>query len=234
MSEPGLESKTRDRLLEAAGEEFSRLGFEGATIRSIAKRAKANLASVNYHFRDKETLYEHAVLPAHRKVFPSEPQEEVQGFPPREALRVWIYSMMGHVLGMHSKHAWHHDLILRELLRPTRASEALVREVISPRFACLRSLIFAIRPDLDNRSLNAFCFSVVAQCIFYRTAGDMASRLIGMEAFKHLDLNFLSSHISLLILSGLESACVSGSEEASETATNTRERMNLEESGAER
>ena len=57
---------TKARLLEAAGEEFAEKGFEGATIRSIIERARANIAAVNYHFGDKERLYIQAVIEAHR------------------------------------------------------------------------------------------------------------------------------------------------------------------------
>jgi len=52
----GTQEKRR-RLLEAAGEVFAEHGFKGATIQEISQRASANIASVNYHFRDKETLY---------------------------------------------------------------------------------------------------------------------------------------------------------------------------------
>ena len=204
----GPAESTRARLLEAAGEEFSSLGYEGATIRSIALRAGANLAAVNYHFGDKESLYEQVVIHAHRMLVPHEPHEEAVGMPPREGLRVWIRSMLGQVLGMQAQRGWQHELILREMMRPTRASAALVREVIGPRFGCLRLMILAIRPDLDDRSLNAFCFSVVGQCLFYRTAGTLASHLVGEEAFHALDLDFLSGHISELMLAGLESRLV--------------------------
>ena len=57
---------TKARLLDAAGQEFAEKGFEGATVRAICDRARVNLAAVNYHFGDKEMLYEQAVLEAHR------------------------------------------------------------------------------------------------------------------------------------------------------------------------
>ena len=49
--------KTRNRLLTAASRIFAEKGFQEATIAEICEQAKANIASVNYHFRDKETLY---------------------------------------------------------------------------------------------------------------------------------------------------------------------------------
>src|SRR6516165_12810599 len=58
------EENTRDKILSAAGEVFAEHGFEGATIRAITERAGANVAAVNYHFRDKSELYSRVVLDA--------------------------------------------------------------------------------------------------------------------------------------------------------------------------
>lgn len=50
-------SSTRDRILEAASEVFAEYTFEKATVREICTRAGANVAAINYHFRDKKELY---------------------------------------------------------------------------------------------------------------------------------------------------------------------------------
>lgn len=47
----------RDRILTAAEELFAQQGFEGTTVRAIAKRAACNLAAVNYYYHGKEALY---------------------------------------------------------------------------------------------------------------------------------------------------------------------------------
>src|SRR5438552_12326711 len=55
---------TQTRLLEVAGQVFAEKGFDGATVREICQRADANIAAVNYYFRDKEKLYIEAVKSA--------------------------------------------------------------------------------------------------------------------------------------------------------------------------
>lgn len=52
---------TRARILEAAREAFSENGYDGASIRQIVTKAGANVASVNYHFGNKDALYEAVV-----------------------------------------------------------------------------------------------------------------------------------------------------------------------------
>ena len=49
---------TKDRLIEAACAVFAEKGFRDATVADICERAGANIAAVNYHFGDKEKLYD--------------------------------------------------------------------------------------------------------------------------------------------------------------------------------
>lgn len=51
------ENETKACILEVATELFARHGFEGASVRDIAKAAGVNLAAINYHFQNKQNLY---------------------------------------------------------------------------------------------------------------------------------------------------------------------------------
>lgn len=48
---------TRERILDAAEGLFADLGFDGTSMRMITSRADVNLAAVNYHFGNKESLF---------------------------------------------------------------------------------------------------------------------------------------------------------------------------------
>ena len=68
MSSDKEKSGIRVRLLESAGQVFAEKGYEKSTIREICERAKANIAAVNYYFRDKEGLYREVFNFAHGAV----------------------------------------------------------------------------------------------------------------------------------------------------------------------
>jgi TetR/AcrR family transcriptional regulator, regulator of cefoperazone and chloramphenicol sensitivity len=50
-------TKTRERLLANAYRLFAEKGYQNTTIAEICERAETNIASVNYHFRDKANVY---------------------------------------------------------------------------------------------------------------------------------------------------------------------------------
>ncbi|CAM3108798.1 CerR family C-terminal domain-containing protein [Paracoccus nototheniae] len=57
MAKPVSTTASTDRLLEAALDQFSRLGFEGASTRAIAEAAGTAMSSITYHYGGKDGLY---------------------------------------------------------------------------------------------------------------------------------------------------------------------------------
>jgi AcrR family transcriptional regulator len=49
--------ETRDKIIESARILFADFGYEGTSIREIARTANVNVASVNYYFTSKENLF---------------------------------------------------------------------------------------------------------------------------------------------------------------------------------
>ncbi len=52
-----MEERSKTLLLQAAKKLFAKHGFEGATVRDIAREAGVNLSLVSYYFNGKEGLY---------------------------------------------------------------------------------------------------------------------------------------------------------------------------------
>ena len=57
-------SKPQQRLLDAAEQLFAERGFETVSVRDITGKVKANVASINYHFMNRESLI--ALVVTHR------------------------------------------------------------------------------------------------------------------------------------------------------------------------
>ena len=90
-------ASTRDRLLSAACRIFAENGFRNTTIADICEAADANIAAVNYHFGDKESLYDavwrHAAAIA-KKIHPID-----GNLPKQPELYDVVYSFARAVLG---------------------------------------------------------------------------------------------------------------------------------------
>lgn len=53
--------KTKDRILEVAGDEFAKYGFNAVSMNDLVKKLDVNKATIYYHFKDKKSLY-HEVI----------------------------------------------------------------------------------------------------------------------------------------------------------------------------
>ncbi|OUR98558.1 hypothetical protein A9Q84_03860 [Halobacteriovorax marinus] len=50
-------NETKQKILDSANTLFASFGYDGTSVRDIAKEAGVNLAAINYHFKNKENLY---------------------------------------------------------------------------------------------------------------------------------------------------------------------------------
>jgi len=195
--------QTKQRLLEAAGQEFAARGFELARVRAICERAGANLAAVNYHFGDKEQLYRAVLLEAHRCGLDPAAEPALEALSPAEKLRAFIAHFCEHVIAFGDGEAWQSRVMMREVMEPTPALEMLVRESMRPRFEELQAIMREIRPEADQRRIDVLCFSVIGQCLHYKTARKVMERLIGGDRYRELTAAYLSDHIASFSLAAL-------------------------------
>lgn len=84
-----------ERILEAAAEEFGRVGFSGAKVDAIAKRAGVNKAGLYYHVGNKEKLYEAVLLHLFAQVAGTLEEAAKAGPDPAEAFSALATAMAG-------------------------------------------------------------------------------------------------------------------------------------------
>jgi len=194
---------TRCRLLEAAGETFAEKGFQAATVREICARAGANLAAVNYHFGDKERLYVEAVQYAHSNKAEDSPPEWPAGTPASVRLREYIGWMLRH-LRDESRPAWHEQLMMREMIKPTKACVAVVERFIRARFELLEGIVAELLPpETTHSDRTLITLSVVAQCLIYRARNPFVALVVGEDQYRAYALDRLADHITQFTLAAL-------------------------------
>jgi TetR/AcrR family transcriptional regulator, regulator of cefoperazone and chloramphenicol sensitivity len=136
MVEADLE--TRDRLLNAAARLFAERGFARVTVRDICKKARANVAAVNYHFGGKDGLYQAVMRMAMETMQGTTEAARAAGrnLPPAERIRAYVAVFAERLLGPHHE-TWIHQLMMRELSDPTPSLAIVMDEVLKPRMTYL-------------------------------------------------------------------------------------------------
>jgi AcrR family transcriptional regulator len=195
---------TRERLLAAAAETFAEHGYRGATIREICRRARANVAAVNYHFRDKAGLYEEVVRDAERRAtdrYPLHPAEQPAS--PEERLRLFVRQFLARIFdpGVRSQHG---RLMLREMVDPSPALDRLVQEAFRPQFLLLQDTMRTLLgPAATDDEVRLCALSVVGQCVFYNQCRPVLERMFPDMVFGPELIERLSQHVTAVSLGGL-------------------------------
>ncbi|MBI5443404.1 MAG: CerR family C-terminal domain-containing protein [Deltaproteobacteria bacterium] len=196
-------TETRERLLEAAGEIFAERGFRAATTREICKRAGANVAAINYHFRDKERLYEEVLQFAHGQAPEPLPQLR-EGGGPEERLLAFVEWFLFRCLG-EGRPAWHLKLLLREMAEPSPALAPLVESELRPIFEALEMICREVLAEgASPRAVSLCARSILGQCIYYRVAQPILARLVPEQRYGPEDIRALARHVSSFSLGGLQ------------------------------
>jgi len=184
----------RQRLLLAAEEQFAKDGFDGATVRNICDAAGMNVASVNYHFGDKERLYVEVVRNAHCSgMTDSAVPEWPAKMPAAEKLRHLIEHLVAHMTAPIRPSAI--QLVMRELTNPTPAAHAVVEDFIRPIAFALRDIILEFVPTMPERQRLMIGFSIVGQCLYYRQNPAVSRMLFGDDAMNAMTTAAISEHI---------------------------------------
>jgi len=196
---------TRNRLLRAGAELFATRGFRSTTIRAICTRARANLAAVNYHFRDKDGLYRAVLKDSLSRAFEKYPPTWCLGPDPTpdDRLRAWIRAFFYRLLD-DAPDAFHGPLLAREMASPTPALAGLVEGVLRPVIEILHGILRdLLGPGIPPVARDAVVASVAGQVLFYRHCRPVIERLNPEIRYSREDLERWSDHVARFCLAGI-------------------------------
>ena len=186
---------TQASILQAALEEFSGKGFDGASTRQIAAKAGVHHALIKYHFQTKDALWKAAVI------FLFERQIKEVGVPvfqPGDDARQYARDVLRHRALYWARHPEHARLMVQESCQDTEQFRWMVDQFIvhtsksSERFIRLLQAE-GVLPDVSVASL-AYILAGASQLFF--TLAPEVRRVWGVDP---MDPKAIEDHIDALV-----------------------------------
>jgi AcrR family transcriptional regulator len=158
-------AKTAKSLLAAASEVFAEKGYRDATIAEICERAKANIAAVNYHFGDKETLYTEAWRHSFIESVKAHPPDGgvSDTAPPEERLRGQVEALLRRIADKENREFF---IVQKELANPTGLLNKVMRRELRPLHKKIETLVRELLgPRASDMQISFCAISIISQCI---------------------------------------------------------------------
>lgn len=166
---PINDHETRQRIMDSAARLFAERGLENVTVRDICAKAGANVAAVNYYYRDKSGLYQEIIqrIIFNMKQMMERAHDAGHNKSPEERLKHYIRTFLRHIL-QEGDACWQGMLLAREMTEPTPGLDMIFEQAVRPNSDRVRDLISEImgRPTTDP---------VVGRCV-----GSVQTQMIGL------------------------------------------------------
>ncbi len=156
---------TRGQLLEAACRVFAEKSYRDATVADICRLAGANVALINYHFGDKETLYAEAWHLAFSRALEAHPADGgvLADAPAEKRLRGRVLSLMQRISDPENQEF---SIIQREIASPTGLLAVVMHEAIHPIQLAFGKLIREmLGAGVTEADVELCRMSIIAQCL---------------------------------------------------------------------
>jgi AcrR family transcriptional regulator len=202
------ENSTRESLLSSAVAVFARKGYHAATIAEICQSAKANIAAVNYHFGDKETLYKEAW----RKAF----HQSLEKFAPDGGVKPNAPAgeqFCGRIRALLKRFSdpknYAFEMMQKEMANPTGLLHDVLRESLEPLRQDFSGIVRRLLgPRCGEKQISLCMMSVYSQC-FDVTIGERHRKAFAHGSAKpgprheKVSIEETAEHIAQFSLAGI-------------------------------
>ncbi|TAK85833.1 MAG: TetR/AcrR family transcriptional regulator [Betaproteobacteria bacterium] len=195
---------TRQKILDAALEEFARYGLSGARVERIASRANANKRMIYYYFRSKEDLFLAVLEASYADIRSAERSLDLEHRDPREAVKRLVEFTWQYYL----EHPEFMTLLNSENLHKGRhvRNSSRLREMHSPLVGTLRAILRrGEKQGLFRRGVDPvqLYISIAGEGYFYLSNRYTLSRIFDRDLMAPRALSGRARHISHMILNAL-------------------------------
>ncbi|MCC7145976.1 MAG: CerR family C-terminal domain-containing protein [Phycisphaeraceae bacterium] len=200
---PPEPAETRARLLHVACKTFAEKGFRDSTIADISRKAKANIAAVNYHFGDKETLYKEAWRHAHQKMVEAFPPHGgvPEDAPPEQRLRGRIRSLLQRAM---CEDGLEFQIMSHELASPTGLLNEVFRDTVRPMRQAMDQLVRQLLGEpCDNLTVRLCAISIIGPCLQILRKRHLHARSEFHPWLNENQLETMVEHFTLFALAGI-------------------------------
>jgi len=195
----------KKKILTVAAKEFASKGYSKATIRGICKRAKVNVASINYYFRNKESLYKGMF----EFLFHETEGENVFGkrwdrnfLEWKTIIREWVEKIILDIIQENPLNQCKWRIFAREMQDPSEIFPNIYKTFVEPRLSRLASHFKrALLPETSDNDIYIRVFSVISNCIFYSD-----DRVLINMVFP--DRKFITKNMEKIINNITDIACI--------------------------
>ncbi len=197
---------TQQKLLTVACEVFAENGFKNTTVRDICNRAEVNVAAINYHFGNKEKLYEAVWENSNRAAVKNRMDELdlARTDAPEKRIRLFVKTLLRNILDQ-NRPEWDFRIVAHEMISPTASFDIIVDRAIRPGFLFLKELVQEmLGEDAPKEKVEKCALSIVGQCLYYRFANPVVRRILPEQTFDEKGLDELADHITEFSLSALK------------------------------
>jgi len=170
--------ETRRRIVDAAAEAFSELGFHGASTREIAARAGTNQGLVTYHFRSKDELWRAAAekIFSHLRSSFRPAREQADGDRrerARSAIRVYVRFVAAHPELFR--------LMVEEGKNSDERMQWLVDNHMKPLYSGFEALLLDLVPGVDAATMPHLFYAIAGASSLMFAVAPECRRLTGLN-----------------------------------------------------
>lgn len=193
---------TKQKILFAASKLIAQNGFAKSSNKAIAQAAEVDLASINYHFKGREGLYQAVITEAHSQYFDEKDLIALAALDisAEEKLGLFFEKL---TLNLLTGNTWYSQILIRELLTSSSRLDQFFKQDGNRKFLLILDMISEISGLSPNQPQILACMlSVMAPCFMLILAE--INPLSPLHNVSKMDAQQLATHLKTFSIAGLK------------------------------